>query len=435
MSENPYPNLGFNPVPGAPTDVAGLRGQINTSADAVRETNDLLTRLRNSNDNVWKGDAGDAFRANFDATLAQDLGYAQKSLERAVSVLDQWHTDLVGYQDTAKGLDAEAADAKGQHTQAVSALQSAKANPDLALANVMFTDQGELQAAQSRLDAATAQVRSASTAVNNWQGKIDSILQRARDLETQHDSTARRAATELDAAAKDFAPSPPDKSIWDRIANAVSGVGKWIDEHREGVHQALSIIAAVGSLVALVTPPPVDIIGFAFAATATAGLLALDLSDPTIRDGLKNGELDAWKTVGLDSLGLAPVGGAGIAAGKVGWGILRGSEAVADGAHAAQSLGALERIGGTVYNAVTHEPLLSSKITGGAIDVAAKIPGVPNIVEALGMNTATRNVFQATGLAGENAKVATSEAVDLFARSGKVVHSLLNPAMSWARDH
>lgn len=424
MSDNPYPNLGFNPVPGAPADVAGLRRQINTSADAVRETNDLLTRLRNSNDNVWKGDAGDAFRANFDATLGQDLGYAQKSLERAIGVLDQWYTDLVGYQDTAKGLEAEAADAKGQHTQAVAAWQTAKSNPDLALANVMFTDQGELQAAQARLDAATAQVRSASTAVDNWQGKIDSILQRARDLETQHDRTARRAATELDAAAKDFAPSPPDKSIWDRIADAVKGVGKWIDEHRAGVHQALSIIAAVGGLVALVTPPPFDIIGFAVAAGATAGLLALDLSDPEIRDGLTNGELDAWKTVGLDSLGLAPVGGAGVGIGKVGWGLLRGGEAVADGAHAAQALGGLERIGGTAYNAVTHEPGLVSKAAGW-------VPGVPKVVEALSLDSATRTVLQATGVAGKHAEVVTAaEAIDLFSRSGKVVNSILDPVLS-----
>ncbi|MEV6561959.1 hypothetical protein AB0M22_39995 [Nocardia sp. NPDC051756] len=320
MSDNPYPNLGFNPVPGAPTDVAGLRGQINTSADAVRETNDLLTRLRNSNDNVWKGDAGDAFRANFDATLAQDLGYAQKSLERAVSLLDGWHTDLVGYQETAKGLEAEAADAKGQHTQAVATLHTAKANPDLALANVMFTDQSELQAAQSRLDAATAQVRSASTAVDNWQGKIDSILQRARDLETQHDSTARRTATELDAAAKDFAPSPPDKSIWDRIADAVQGVGKWIEEHRQQIHDILSGISAVTGLLALVTPPPADAIFAGIALVSGLGALATDALDPEVRSAFSDvlhGDFnsDALKKIGstvvVDSLGVIPgVGGA-----------------------------------------------------------------------------------------------------------------------------
>ncbi|PXX66429.1 hypothetical protein DFR70_103177 [Nocardia tenerifensis] len=420
MSDNPYPNLGFNPVPGIPADVAALRGQIDTSAVAVRETNDLLSRLRNSNDDVWKGDAGDAFRADFDATLAQDLGYAQKSLERAVTLLDQWHTDLLGYQDTATRLEAEAADAKSRHAQAVAALQSAQANPDLALANVMFTDQGELQAAQARLDAATAQVRAAGTEVDNWQGKIDSVLQRAHDLETQHDGTARRAATELDSAAKDFAPSPPDKSIWDRIADAVKSVGEWIDEHREGVHQALSILAAAGGLVALVTPPPFDIIGFVVAAGATAGLLGLDLSDPAIRAGLQNGELDAWTTVGLDAMGLAPVGGAGVGAGKVGWGLLRGGSEFADGVHAAQSLSGLERIGGTVYNAVTHEPGIVSKAIGG-------IPGVPKVVEVLGLDRATRNVFQATGIAGDHAEVATAaEAVDLFSRSGKVVNSILD---------
>ncbi|MFI6363962.1 hypothetical protein ACIBG0_14580 [Nocardia sp. NPDC050630] len=98
MSQNPYPYLGFNPVPGAPDDVAGLRGQISTAAEAVKETNQLLNSLRNSNENVWQGEGGDAFRADFDATLAQDLGYAQNSLEKAVGLLAEWHTDLVGFQ-------------------------------------------------------------------------------------------------------------------------------------------------------------------------------------------------------------------------------------------------------------------------------------------------------------------------------------------------
>ncbi|QIS01826.1 hypothetical protein F5X71_05400 [Nocardia brasiliensis] len=321
MSDNnPYPNLGFNPVPGAPADVTGLRTQINTSADAVRETNGLLTRLRNSNDNVWKGAAGDAFRANFDATLAQDLGYAQKSLERAVGLLDEWHTDLVGFQDTAKGLEAEAADARGQHTQAVAALHSARSNPDLGLATVTFTDPAELQAAQSRLDAATAQVRAASTAVDNSQAKIDSVLRRARDLQGLHDTTARRIASELDAAAKDFAPSPPDKSVWDRIADAVKGIGTWISEHRQQIHDILSGISALTGLLALVTPPPADVIFAGIALVSGAGALAMDALDPEIRSAFSDvvhGDFnsDALKkigtTVGLDSLAVIPgVGGA-----------------------------------------------------------------------------------------------------------------------------
>lgn len=260
MSQNPYPNLGFNPVPGAPADVAGLRGQISTAADAVKETNGLLSRLRNSNDDVWKGDGGDAFRENFDATLAQDLGYAQSSLEKAVVLLSEWHTNLVSFHDTATGLESEAAEAKGQHTKAVETLQQARSNPDLGLANMQFSDPDQLAAAQTRLNAASAQVSAASTAVDNWQGNIDSIIRRARDLEANHDSLARRIASELDAAAKDFAPSPPDKSIWDRIVDAVKAVGEWIDEHRKVLHEILANTAAIAGLLAVVTPPPIDAI-------------------------------------------------------------------------------------------------------------------------------------------------------------------------------
>ncbi|MBF6327446.1 hypothetical protein [Nocardia transvalensis] len=436
MSENPYPNLGFNPVPGAPSDVTALHGQINSAAQAVKETNDLLRRLRNSNDDVWKGEGGDAFRAHFDATLAQDLGYAQDSLERAVGLLGQWHTGLVGFQDTAKGLETEAAAARGQHAQAVTALQRAQSNPDLGLANMRFSDPNELAAAQARLDAAAAQVRTASAAVDNLQGQIASIIQRARDLEGEHDKLAKKIAAELDAAAKDFAPSPPDKSIWDRIADAVKGVGKFLDEHRKGLHQILSIVAAVGGLVALVTPPPIDIIGFAVGAAATAGLLAIDLSDPNIREGLMNGELDAWKTVGLDSLGLAPAGGSAMAAGKVGWGLLRGTEAVADGAHAAQTVGAGERIGSAMYQALTHEPTLSSKGVSSVVNLLDKVPGVPNVATALGMDKAAVAVLQATGVtSGQYVAATATEGIDLFARSGKVVHSLMNPVESWVGGH
>lgn len=410
MSGNPYPNLGFNPVPGAPTDVAGLRGQINTSADAVRETNDLLTRLRNSNDNVWKGDAGDAFRANFDATLAQDLGYAQKSLERAISVLDQWHTDLVGYQDTAKGLEAEAADAKGQHTQAVSTLQAAKANPDLALANVMFTDQGELQAAQSRLDAATAQVRSASTAVDNWQGKIDSILQRARDLETQHDSTARRAATELDAAAKDFAPSPPDKSIWDRIADAVKGVGKWIDEHRKGLHEFLANTAAIAGLLAIITPPPVDAIMLAVSLVAGAGALGLDLTDSEMRDNLLHGslkeKLHAAETLTTDTIALFPGVGALGKVGKV--------AALGDG------IGDVGR-----FESMARAWAESAHSPGYLNNRLVRNEGLVNLLDKSGLTNGTHKLLQVTNVVGVHNHVADpAVALKVFSSAKKSVTGL-----------
>ncbi|WP_067677373.1 hypothetical protein [Nocardia miyunensis] len=319
---NPYPNIGFNPVPGMPDDVSGLRTQINSAGTAVKETNDLLKRLRNSNDDIWKGDAGDAFRSHFDNTLAQDLGYAQNSLERAVTVLDEWHTGLVGYQDTAKTLETEAAEARGKHAKAVTALREAKSNPDLGLANQTFTDQNALAAAQSRLNTAEAAVRTAGASVDNYQGEIDSILKRAKDLESEHGKLARKVAAELDAAAKDFAPSAPNHHWWDSITDAVQAVGKWISDHRKQIHDILAGISAVTGLLALLTPPPADAIFGAIALVSGLGALGTDFADPSVRkafgdfvsdasDGKFNG--DALKkigtTVGADSLAILPGAG------------------------------------------------------------------------------------------------------------------------------
>lgn len=50
MTDNPYPNLGFDPTPGDAAEVATLSTKIKTAADAVTETNTLLTSIRNSND-------------------------------------------------------------------------------------------------------------------------------------------------------------------------------------------------------------------------------------------------------------------------------------------------------------------------------------------------------------------------------------------------
>jgi|GEM_PF-5804642 len=414
---NPYPSLGFNPVPGAPDDVAGLRGQINSAGDAVKDTNSLLNRLRNSNDDIWKGDAGDAFRSHFDNTLAQDLGYAQNSLERAVGVLDEWHTGLVGYQDTAKGLESEAAEAKGKHTQAVSVLQQANSNPDLGLAEQTFTDQNQLAAAQSRLNAAETQVRSASTSVDNWQGQIDSIIKRAKDLESEHDRLARKVAAELDAAAKDFAPSPPHHHWWDKITDAVKAIGKWIDKHRKGLHEALSIISTVSGLLAIVTPPPIDAIALGVSLASGAGALALDATDKDIRNAILHGSwedrLKALGTVGGDAMSLIP-GVGGLA--KVGKVAMLGD--------AASDVGRFEGMA-RVWSESAHAPgFLNSKIIGDGTGPVA------NMLNKTGFTAGSHTVLQAMGVEGAHSVADPAVALKVF----KGLKGSITKIGSWGYD-
>ncbi|WP_063054361.1 hypothetical protein [Nocardia salmonicida] len=309
---NPYPNLGFNPTPGSAVEVATLGTKVKTASDAVTETNILLFRLRNSNDDVWKGDAGNAFRESFDATLAVDLTYAKNSLERATTVIQTWHGNLVSFQDTAKGLETEAAAARGTHAQAVTALQQAKANPDLGLANQTFTDADQLAAAQARLDAASAKLTTATTAVTTAQSVIDAIITRAKELQTTHNSASATAAAELESAAN-FAPSEPDKSIWDEFLD-------WVDRNREDIHTVLSTTAAIGGLLAIVTPPPISAIALAISLAAGAGTLALDATDDKLRDDLLHGsateKAGAAGQIAGDALSVIPGMGGVFKAGK-----------------------------------------------------------------------------------------------------------------------
>ncbi|MFC6014033.1 hypothetical protein [Nocardia lasii] len=316
MTANPYPNLGFNPTPGDATQVATLGAKVEAAAEAITETNALLYRLRNSTDDVWKGKGGEAFRDNFDATLARDLELAGAALLTARDLISTWHADLIAFQDTAKNLELEAATARAEHTNAVTALQQAKSNPDLNLANQTFTDSNQLAAAQARLDAAGAKLSAAVGTVNQCQTTIDAILARATSLHTTHSAKARTVATELDAAAN-FAPSEPDKSLWDRISDLWS----WVDENRDQIHTVLSTTAAVGGLLAIVTPPPINGIALAVSLAAGVGALALDATDDELRDDLLHG---SWKekagaaaTVGGDALSIIPGVGGVVKAGKV----------------------------------------------------------------------------------------------------------------------
>ncbi|MFE1592698.1 hypothetical protein [Nocardia sp. NPDC058705] len=317
MTGNPYPNIGFNPAPGDATQVATLGAKVKAAADAVTETNALLNRVRNNNDDVWKGDAGQAFRDNYDATLSQDLDRAQSALQGASTLITTWHADLIGFQDAAKGLETEAAAARAEHATAVTALQQAKTNPDLGLANQTFTDSAQLAAAQSRLDAASTKLSTAATAVNNCQSTIDAIIARATSLQTNHTAKARAIATELDAAAN-FSPSEPDKSIWDTIAD-------WFKDNQEEIHDALAATSAVTGLLALVTPPPVSAVLGLVALASGLGALGMNALNPEYQDtvgDIMNGQFDKGAigsmaaTLTTDTLSVLPGAGGVIKGGK-----------------------------------------------------------------------------------------------------------------------
>jgi uncharacterized phage infection (PIP) family protein YhgE len=313
-----YPHLGFNPAPGLPADVEALENAITKATSSMQESGNLLDQMRSADSGVWVGDAADAFRANFNDKLMTDLQHAQQSLTEAAGTIQNWYKDLVGFKQTAQNLDQEAAAAREALQNAQAQLAQAKSNPNLNLINEVFTDPQALQQAQSALDQAESALNDANAAEQQAQEELNSILQRARQLQQEVDSAARNYASQLENATKGLAPHKPGwfSSMLHDIGSALSAVGHWIEQHAAVIHSILSTISAIAGLIALCTPPPIDIVAGAVALVAGAGAFAMDLANPKTRDALgglltghfSKANIEAAVGTGLDLVSAIPGG-------------------------------------------------------------------------------------------------------------------------------
>lgn len=381
-----YPHLGFNPVPGVPGDVAAMGGKIAKAVGSLSEANGLITRLKNANDAVWQGAAGDAFRSHLNDKLVTDMSHAQQSLETAVNVLSGWHTDLSNFKDVASRLDQEAAAAQQRYEQAKNELEQAKANPNLGLAGRQFPDAASLQRAQNLLNEAESAVNTATAKVGDAGNTLESIMKRAKDLASQHDDVASRAAKALKQATSKLAPHKPGmfSSLFSSIGDALKAVGGWVKDHLNDIHAVLSTIAAIGGLVALLTPPPIDAVALAVSVVAGAGALACDAANPQFRAGI--GQL-LHGHFNKESLGAALTGVTDVASVIPGVGVaakaIKGADVVGEG------VSGIARIS-DIASTVAGKPGVLAK-------VVSKVPGIDTAVNALKLPSLANTVLTHAG--------------------------------------
>ncbi|MFC5906606.1 hypothetical protein [Streptacidiphilus monticola] len=369
-----YPHLGFNPVPGRPDDVSAVNATLQQATATLKEAGGLLTQVEQSGSEIWQGAAGDAFRSHVDQELTKRLSTAQTSLEDALNILQGWYSTLVSHRTSAAQLDTEAAEAQQSQQQAQIQLEQAQANPDLQLAGRHFDTDAELQSAQNRLDAAVQGVDTASSALNDANGRLESIMRRARELQSEHEAVARRAAQAIEHAAHDLAPHKPGlfSRMWNDIKSAAKAVGDWVKNHLDAIHSVLSTISAVAGLLALITPPPIDVIAGAVALVAGAGALAVDAANPKFRHGISellhghfNKEsLGAAMTGVGDVLSVVPgvgaLGKTGVAAVK---GLRAGEEAASVGMRAYDAAKLAVKDGGFMAKQLAKNPNMQKLVT------------------------------------------------------------------------
>ncbi|MEU9113626.1 putative T7SS-secreted protein [Streptomyces sp. NPDC048483] len=308
MAANPYPHLGWNPVPGIPGEVSALQAKVKAAADALGNSHRQIERLLGESSH-WEGDAADAFRDALDGELPTYMKNAAHSLEKAASWLGKWDADLVSHRDLAKKYDDEAAEKKKTADKAKTSRDQAGQNPDLKLGGKEYPSQAEADAATARLRAAERELNEATTHLDNANDAYEDVMKKARELEGDHSKRADDIAGKLDEADDKLAPKEPG---W--FSKTLSAIGEGIKAAVDFLVEHAGTIGAIAGLLALF-PTPLAPVFAGIAVAASAVSMGKNLASEDFRDSLtgkygwKEG-LTAWASVGGDALGMVPGVGA-----------------------------------------------------------------------------------------------------------------------------
>ncbi|MFR9755170.1 putative T7SS-secreted protein [Streptomyces sp. TR06-5] len=334
MAHNPFPHLGWNPVPGIPSEVDSLVSKVKKAADALRDSQRKIDRLVGES-SYWEGDAADAFRGALEGELQEYMKNAARSMEKATAHLKAWDENLSSNRDLAKKYDDEAKEKKAAADGAKTAYDTACKDPDLNLGGREYPSQAEADAATSRLKSAEKRLREASTTLQNANTAFDEVIKKAKSLDGTHKRQAQKIADQLDLADDKLAPKEPGwlESTLDTIGNGLKSIGEFLLDHA-------GTIGAIAGLLALM-PTPFAPIFAGIAIAASAASMGKNLASEDFRDSLMGEHgwgagLTAWGSMVGDGLGMVPgVGVLGRAGGEVSMvaGVAReGGEAMSAGA-------------------------------------------------------------------------------------------------------
>ncbi|MGW5662004.1 putative T7SS-secreted protein [Streptomyces sp. NPDC003758] len=400
MAANPYPNLGWNPVPGIPSEVNALRQKVASAAAALRSCHTQLDKLIGES-SYWEGDAAKAFRDAINGELPTYIKNAARSLEKASAQLGSWDGYLTSHRDLAQKYDDAAAEKKVAIAAAKERHAQAEKNPDLKLAGQQFPSQEEADAATARLRSAERSLNEAVLALNKANGEYDDVIAKAQALETTHADNAETVAKALDDATDKLAPKEPgwlSKAV-DAIWDGIKATGDFLLEHA-------GTIGAIAGLLALF-PTPLTPLFAGIAVVASAASMSKNLADPKFRSDLFGGGsgmdmFSAWASMAGDTVGMIPGGTAlGMAAKEVSEGVsMAGRMGVA--VSSTEKVGAFAReIVPAFSKTAVDDAAESWRLAGESAGGSAKLMGA---ISVSGLNVAANMVSSAEslGLVSEN---------------------------------
>ncbi|MDG3011283.1 hypothetical protein G4X40_14095 [Rhodococcus sp. D2-41] len=209
MGSAKYPALGFDPAPGSVGAIEALSQQLSGAAGKLVDAGRDINRVGQSG-SIWQGQGADGFHDKV-GELSPLLDRANQALGNAAHLLGTWSSDLSSMQTTAAGYERQAEAARRN-------FDTAKANPDLHLANQVLA-RDEIPAAQARLDAAVSKVMRAKQ-------ELDDIIEQAKRLQRQHRDLAEDIAKALRQASEDA----PAESVWNHLGDGLDVIGNELEK-------------------------------------------------------------------------------------------------------------------------------------------------------------------------------------------------------------
>ncbi|MFC4493893.1 hypothetical protein ACFPA8_07060 [Streptomyces ovatisporus] len=304
MAANPYPHLGWNPVPGVPQEVDRLRQKVTSAASSLRSCHNQIEKLLGES-SYWEGDAAEKFRETLDGDLPTYVKNAARSLEKASAQLKKWDGELTSNRDLARKYDDEAGEKQSAAKKAKAQVETAGKHPDLKLGGKNYPSQEEADAATERLRAAERELASAQASLTKANESYDDVIAKARKLEAQHETEAKAVAEKLNDATDKLAPKSPLTKILESIWNGIKDAGQFLLDHA-------GTIGAIAGLLALF-PTPLTPLFAGIAIAASAASMAKNVTHPEFQDQLlgKGSGMDtfsAYASLAGDFVGMVPGG-------------------------------------------------------------------------------------------------------------------------------
>jgi uncharacterized protein YukE len=300
MNDSSWPGLGFDPAKGDLHTIESLAYDVKTVGDELGELHELLTRVGQSN-GVWEGEAAEKFRGKL-GELPKYLQQGHESMQACSQALRTWHTRLASFQNNAKGLEADAVEARAKLDQRNAEIDRVNAE----IRSVMNTQISEARAKQIG-DEADAAKSAADSAAGELQRIIDEA-ERLRNDWQQRSEDAERAIREASQNR------PPDISVWSKIGKGLSdaweGFKDFLVDNADlfsTISSALAVAALAVNAIPVVGQVASAILGAGAVVTAGAAMAGHWMGRA------RGNGTPIWK-IALDGVGLIP-GGGGLAKG------------------------------------------------------------------------------------------------------------------------